>query len=79
MRKSCIEAQLQVTVLQLFSLLQLHPVSVTCRKWVLQLPQSQWAYAFYLDGTVRQKEVEAGATLPFDVYVPFKVLPGRRL
>ena len=50
----------EVTVLQLFALLQLHPVTVTSKLWIRALDRQEWPAAAYLDGVLRQKEVQAG-------------------
>lgn len=47
----------EVSLLQLFTLLQLHTVSVMTKAWILELEQEQWPHAIYLDGILRQKKL----------------------
>jgi len=49
----------EVTVLDLFTLLQLHPVTTMSKSWIRALDRREWQAAVYLDGILRQKELQA--------------------
>ena len=52
---------LQVSVRELFSLMQLHPVTVSARSWIGRLARPQQPVAIYLDAVTRGRELEARA------------------